>query len=237
MKKISLLIASLAVTCLSSVQAALVISNGDIVADHYVYQLTYADMANNTKFSADVFTNNQTSVREEAPVRYVLPTINNLYRTTSSFSYKFDFSTTEYRPVSLSLGENMYAFASSDPSVIITSSYSIDNGVNWITLRSITSYISPGVYTNASSGGTTTIDLSSQPVSVLYRVNFASVTSGFGWSSVAQWNREDSGYPHFQADFTVVPEPSTSMLLLGALLLVALEIRKRHAGGKVIAAK
>lgn len=227
--KLTLLISLAAIlAAVPPAQSALVINNSDIAANHYVYTLNYVDTSSSTKFNDDVFSQDQIGVVQEGGgTHFLLPAQNFNFRSTSSFTYQFDFSATDYRPTSLSLTENMTAFASTDPSATITSSYSINNGSTWTVLNSVTS---TGSQTGAY-GGTSIIDLSGQPASVLFKVDFVANTAGFGWTNAVQWNRLSSDNNNaFNADFTVavVPEPSSAGLAAAGVLFLLMLYRRRR---------
>lgn len=217
---------------LSVARGALIISDSDILNNHYTYSLDYADTSSSTKFNNDVYQNDQVSVIQEGSgTHIVLPSINFNFRSSSSFTYRFDFSTTNYLPVAVAFAENFFAGASNDPPVIISSSYSVDNGSNWVSLTSISSPNSGAT----SYTGTKSLNLGSHPETVLYKVDFIATASGFGWGNNAQWNRlagaEDT---YFVADFTTaaVPEPS-ALTLIGCSALLMVILRRRSSARRI----
>lgn len=221
------------------VQAALTISNTDISGGQYTYSLSYADMAT-TKFTDDVFSRstfgatpsvNTTIAGTGSGERHFVgpvTTINDTNFKSASFTYKFDFSTTSFRPTALSLRDGVYLFSGNGVTAgSVTTEYSLDN-VNWTPIRTVSTL-------DGSSSGVTSISLSSMPDTVYYRVNFTATSGSFGFgSNAAQWARSASTTsPNpFVADFTVtssIPEPSTYALLsaMAALTATGFMLRRR----------
>lgn len=209
-------------------RAALVINNSDIVAGHYIYDLTFAETQNSTVFNNDVFFQSRISVMQEGGVTNFVtpdPSDNSGY-TTASLVYKFDFSTTDFRPVSLDLYDNIFAFYHPSVAETVVTSYSLD-GINYTPIHTASTV---GQTTSQSANGFVTIDLSSQPTAVYYQVEFTADTSTFGYGYLgAQWNRLEAPSQPFEADFTVVavPEPATAGLLGLAALICARPFLRR----------
>lgn len=215
-------------------QASLVITDSDINANHYLYDLTFNEMANSTVFNADVFSQTRMEVVQEGDgsPNYLSPDrFDNSGYTTAEFTYKFDFSTTSYRPTSLDVYDNLTAaWPDGGPHETLTSAYSLD-GVNFTTIRTVTT-VGATSFQYINSQGSNTIDLSTSTPSVLYyKVTFVAndSTFGFGWNA-AQWNRTLSDGTPFSTDFTVaaVPEPSAGALLIGGGLALLVRLAKRH---------
>ena len=223
------------------VQAALNINDPDISGGHYMYNLTYSDMNNSTKFDNDVFSQLRMEVVQEgvANPNYLSPIrSDNSGYTTAQFIYKFDFSLTSYLPTSVDIFDHQVAvWPDGGPHETLTSSYSTD-GVNYTPIRTLSTDGATS-FEFLTSSGTTTIDLSSANTQVLYyKETFVAddLTFGFGWNG-AQWNRSASDSdPTFTANFTVaaVPEPSALWLIVGGLMaLVAVKrvsFQRVHVG-------
>ena len=224
LKRIALPLLAVVFLGASTASGALVITDVNISSNHYVYNLSYNDMANSTKFDADVFLRSNVSVYPDGAVNLVVADQN----TASAFlTYSFDFTTTSYRPTSLSLTDKITLFYfNSDNTVTAQSSYSVD-GINWTLIRSATT---TGGQTEETSG-TSVIDLSSlAPDRVFYRVTYIADV-GVIPSVYNQWNRVDSSnVGAFNVDFTVaaIPEPSSIALLTLSGLAVVIGVRRRH---------
>jgi hypothetical protein len=201
----------------ATASAALVIDDSDISGGHYVYDLSFADLATPTTFNNDVFSQLNVAVGiagsgagERRFVRTTAGTSN-----TAEFIYKFDFTSTSFRPVSLSLTDIVFAFGTNMPSGVnltATTAYSTD-GTNYTTVDTLTA-TNPN--NPSSSLSPVAINFAGTPDVVYYRTRFT-VDSGNIGQDYGQWDRMGpSDDARFVADFTVVPEPSTAMLVLVA---------------------
>lgn len=219
---------------LSGTQAALVINNGDIVGNHYVYDLTYAEMVGSTVFNNDVLSQTRSQVVQEGPgaPRFVSPDMNdNSGYTSAEFIYKFDFSTTSYLPTSLNIYDSLTAVWDGGPHETLTTAYSLD-GVNYTTIRSLTT-VGADSFEYLDSRSANVIDLSSNPSALYYKVTYVANDSTFGFSwNGAQWNRVVDDMTPFTADFTVasVPEPTAGALWAGAGIFAMFQMRRKRVG-------
>jgi hypothetical protein len=197
---------------------AIVINGGDISAGHYVYDLTFTELADNTVISAAAETITNMTVLSEGTGtgerRFLRGTVG---QTSASFTLRFDFTNSGFRPSSFVLTDSMLVNNNSVSTIAVIglTEYSID-GVNWTALRTKTSNsVTTGSQT--SNGTSATQNLATLPDYVLYRVTFTE-TGGTFTTNNAQWNRTGPtgfGFSPFLADFTVVavPEPSSALLL------------------------
>lgn len=223
----------------SSSFAALVIDGSSITGGHYIYSLSFDDLANSTKFNADVFSRSNVSVSGDGSGtgerRYIAAASG---ATSASFVYKFDFTTAGYDATSVSFKDYLLInnSAISTNSSTATTQWSVD-GVNWFNIRTRSATGS-----QQTSNGTTSIDFSSLvassvltalPDMVYYRVTFTSVSGGFIANS-QQWDRVSSGTSQFVANFTLtassIPEPATYALLAGGIGFGLVIMRKRRFG-------
>ena len=216
-------------------QAALIINNGDIVSNHYVYSLTYDDMSTTMsplKFENDAWSlaNFSTINEGTAGARFVQATAGE---TTAELIYKFDFSATQYRPTAVSVRDIFLMWNFGEEGATATSAWSLDN-VTYNEISTGVTYGTDHVSKPLSMGGTDVIPLS-QPSVFYYKftvaVNQYDVDGVFtGPWNLVHWNREDSGQTYyFNTDFTVtpIPEPSVFALIgLGATGLCC--FRKKH---------
>lgn len=217
-------------------KAALVISDGDISGGHYIYDLTYAEMNTSAVFNNDVFSQVRMEVVQEGAgnPNYLSPVRNdNSGYTTAEFVYKFDFSTTSYRPTAVAVYDILTAvWPDGGPHETLTTAYSLD-GTNYTTIRTL-STVGATSFEFLNSNGTTNVDLSSAPDVFYYKTTFVAndLSFGFGWNG-AQWNRMLSDFTPFSTDFTVtaVPEPAPIALLVmgGSLVLLGGLRRKTQA--------
>ena len=216
----------------SHANAALIITDADIAAGHYIYDLTYAEMVDGTVFDTDVYAQSNVSVYAEPSswggARYVRAERGY---STAGFTYLFDFSNTAYRPVHMDLRDSLSMFNNEDPNedTVITTAWSTD-GTNYSTIQVLESPERPtlGIGQTGSAG----IAFTDLPATVYYRVTMVNSDSN-GFSNVQnQWNRQSppSGNANrFRVNFATkhVPEPTTvSLLALGALGLLR---RRRKA--------
>lgn len=231
---------------LFSSSGALTITNADVVNNHYVYSLTYGDMANyqtNNKFANDIDSSSSVvSVPNPVTVNvgsrsFIAPnmTVQDVNFKSASFIYKYDFSLTDYAITAATVTDGIFIFTNTEsaPGTAKTE-YSID-GSTWTTIRSITS---TGT-SQPSSLGTTVLNLGQQTETLYYRVTFETSGAGhFGYnSSWMQWNRvgETVNNP-FLVDLTLtaVPEPGVAWLLVFGLgLPFGMHLRKRLASARM----
>lgn len=220
----------------SEAKAALVISDGDISSGHYIYDLTYVEMNTSTVFDNDVLSQVRMEVVQEGTdnPNYLSPIrSDNSGYTTAEFTYKFDFTTTSYRPTSVNVYDILTGvWPDGGPHETLTTAYSLD-GINYTPIRTLTT-VGATSFVFLNSNGTTNVDLSSMPSVFYYKTTFVAndLSFGFGWNG-AQWNRTLSDFTPFSTDFTVVavPEPGAVALLVmgGSLVLVGGLRRKTQA--------
>ena len=150
----SLLLAVAVMT--SPVYAALIITDGDITADQYTYSLSFADMNSSTKFDNDVFSQSNVTVFQEGSGSGQRNFVKaDAGQTAASLLYKFDFSTTSYRPEFVDFTTSLFAVDNASNTYLMEAEYSTD-GLNWNTLRVINTNTTSG---NQTSFGTNSIDL------------------------------------------------------------------------------
>lgn len=193
--------------------AALVISNTDISNDQYSYSLTFSDLlSSGTTFYDEVFSHSGVTVINESTQRYISTGTTS---SSGSFTYRFDFSTTDYRPTEVSIADRVTLFNNAPSGAQILVEYRINDGA-WVTLSSLTQngsvqdlnkYSSPWVVSFDSLGGSvaSTFD---------YRVSFV----GTSTTNVSdQWGRSSSSQTPLSITFDVaaIPEPSTAAALMG----------------------
>ncbi len=177
-------------------RAVLAIQDADIVNNHYEYQMSFDDLANATKLNQNVYSQANISVSKtgtgSSEVRFVRA---NQGQTSAALIYKFDFTQTSFLPRSVSITD----YVLSKKSSTLTSQWSTD-GVNWTTIRSITSKKS----TVTSGPGTTVIDFTSAklPKVVYYRVTCSATVSTF-YANANQWAGASPGNSSFAADFVM----------------------------------
>lgn len=224
----TLLIAAAAFVAMPLAHGALTISNDSIVSSHYIYSLNFADLQNATKFDNDIFSKTNVSVFQEGSGTDQRNFIRaEVGKTYAELVYKFDFTTTNYRPTELALSDFILVNTATG-TLVGKSEYSVD-GSNWATIRTKTSTGKA----ETSGFGTTSITLSSPDV-VYYRVTF-SITDATLAINGAQWNRLGSGSgTWFTANFTVteatpIPEPSTLVLLAGVGVLCLSALYRRFS--------
>ena len=215
----------------SRADAGLIITDADITAGHYVYDLTFAEMADGAVFDADVWIQSNLGVYAEPTswggARYVRAETGCF---TAGFTYLFDFSNTTYRPVHMDLRESLSMFNNQDSNedTVITTAWSTD-GTNYNTIEVLESPQRPTV--GISQTGSANTALPDLPAIVYYRVTMVNSDAN-GFSFVQnQWNRQgppSGNADHFRVDFTTtqVPEPTTlSLIAFGGLVLLR---RRRH---------
>ena len=236
MKRIAggLLSAMLIVLSVQQASATLVITDAQIVGNHYTYDLTFGETANNAVLNADalsvtrltccVDTWNPTELHEIIA-----------YKTNSTSAgvlYKFDFSQTTYRPTALSLREkfNLFNNIHGHDLTLAWSGWSTD-ATTWTT---ITSFTTPQ---NTPHGGGTVTNyqtvIPGMPEVVYYQMSMTTQTGdadGVLTEDHNQWNRiSATSTDYFLADFTMaeVPEPLTLLGLTLGVGAVALRLRHR----------
>ncbi|MFA6962116.1 MAG: PEP-CTERM sorting domain-containing protein [Opitutaceae bacterium] len=233
----SLKLAALGAVLASSTFASLVIDTSSITGNSYSYSLSFDDLANSTKFNADVFSQSNVSVSADGSGagerRYIAASTG---ATSASLVYKFDFTTAGYEASSVSFKDYILLNNTAIPtnSSTATTQWSVD-GVNWTNIRTKTA-----TGTQQTSNGTTTIDfanlvatsvLTALPDTVYYRVTFTSLSGTFIVNS-QQWDRASPGTSQFTADFTLtsssVPEPSTFALMAGVAGLIFVGVSRRR---------
>lgn len=236
--KVSLALAVFHLAAVSSSIAALVIGSSDITGGEFSYSLSFGDLANATKFDADVFSQTGVSLGSDGSgtgERRYLKADAGL--TNASFVYKFDFSSAGYDVTSVSFSEYLLINNSSitTNSSTTTTQWSVD-GVNWTTIRTLSR---TGAQTIGTSVGATNVDfaalvdsdaLDALPNTVYYRVTFTSLSGSFILNS-QQWGRSGPDQTNFSANFTLVsaavPEPSTYAVLAGIAGLAFAFCRRR----------
>lgn len=232
--KTSALLFSIGAAGLASANAALVITDTDIAANAYRYSLAYADLATATKFTNDIFASSNVSLNIESPGnptnerRYIRANGGN---TSASFTYAFDFTTTSYRPTSMSVLDYVLVnTGSTTVTATATTAYSFDN-ITWTTIR--TRSTSTTNTNSQTSTGTTNISFLETPDVVYYRTTF-SITGGTFNATGAQWDRMAPASPaQFDVNFALtaapIPEPSSFALCAGGLGLGMAALRRRRA--------
>jgi len=171
-------------------QGSLVISNTAIVNARYVYELTYERMTNSAAFNADVFSTSNVVWGALGPTRYIR-TFDSLHeRTTNKFAevvYRFDFTATDFLPLSMTIRDNLATFRNHDPNehTLATTAWST-NGVDYILVNQLASPVAPVLGTGVVAD--VSVNLPSRPSLVYYRVVFTNFESGFN-EDQAQWNR------------------------------------------------
>jgi len=206
--------------------AALSITNGDISGGHFIYDLSFDELANSTVFDNDVFSQSNVSVIQQGTGinerRYVAA---NTGETSASLVYAFDFSGTSWLPEAVTFKTYLFAVDDASNTYKIEADYSL-NGVDWSLLRVIDTSSTTG---NQTTVGDNTLDFSSLgslPDTVYYRVTYTAL-SGTVQNTHTQWSRSADGQSNFSADFTVIPEPYTTGLLFGASALVLIVLKRR----------
>lgn len=219
-KKIPAILAFCSLLAVSA-NAALVISNTDVANSKYTYSLTYADLLvtavdpsqptaleRSGKFYNDAFSYSNVLVRNEGAQRYV----NTEYGQSGSFTYRFDFSNTDFRATGVSIADRIVLFNNAATGAQIVVEYSVNGGA-WTTLSSLTRTDSVQDLNKYSTPST--ISFGSTVVSTFdYRVSFVgTTTSNFS----DQWGRANSGQTPFSITFDVaaIPEPSSVAALMG----------------------
>jgi hypothetical protein len=212
--------------------AGLAITDADIVGRHYVYDLTYAEMASSATFDNDVWQQSNVFVYQEpwpAYARFVEPTRGG---SSASFVYRFDFSGTDYRPTHLDLREYVLMVRTEDlnENSRVVTAWSTDNAT-YTTIQTCTTPVAPSSQWAAYPADISE-DVSGFPDAVYYRVTMQNF-DGNGFSLVqTQWNRQVSTSPppdFFRVDFTVAVPPVPEPMGLGCLALPLLARRRRRS--------
>jgi hypothetical protein len=207
---------------------AVSITNANIVGGHYVYDLTFAETANNTVLLADTTSVTRLTCYVDNWNPNTLHEIMPYYTNSSSagLTYVFDFSHTNYRPTAMNLREAFTLFNNiHGPDLTRAWSGWSTNGSTWTT---ITDFTTPQNLTYG--GGTLTqygTTFSGLPALVYYKMSMTTLPGdgdGVLTADQNQWNRIDStNAGSFLVNFTVtpVPEPITlAGFALGGLALL-----------------
>lgn len=223
--------------------AAVMVTGGDISGNSYEWRLSYADMANTTKFDQAVIENTGNATGDDSGWQladsagggdtYWRPYGNT--QTEASFTLKWDLSGSGYEIVGGSFRESIRINGRTidvEGSQVakqstITVAYSTD-GVNFTTLRSESS-------PSSGSGTNDTVDsnsfvLSEATQQIYYRIEGIATVGDLRVDE--RWNflrNADEPDEEFLATFNVapVPEPGSLMLIgLGSLALLG----RRRAG-------
>jgi hypothetical protein len=216
-----------ALTCASVGRAALVIIDANIVANHYVYDLTFNDTATNAVLQSDTSSLTRLTCYVDNWNPTTLHEVMANYTNSSSagLGFTFDFSQTGYRPVAMSLRETFTLFNNIHGHDLTRawSRWSTDNS-SWTT---ITDFSTPQT---GYGGGTLTnysTPIAGKPGVVYYSMSMTTQPGdgdGILTADHNQWNRIDSSNAGcYRVDFTLVeiPEPATmSLLLLGGVAMV-----------------
>ena len=197
-------------------QAALIISNADISSGHYVYNLTKTEM-DTTQFWEDWHSSNNIYRLQEGAGLTAIAAYS--WNALSMYiTYKFDFSTTDYRPTSANFTSYIQFF---DTGMTFSSQVSA-NGTDWYVLDPA----SGDSRANTLPVTAATVNAAEFPDQLYYQIEIKTNNGeGFPWIQ-AQWNRvtSDTDPNTFTADFTVVPVPevaSLGLLGLGGMLMMA----------------
>ena len=175
---------------LTPAQGSLVISNSAIVSARYVYELTYERMTNSAAFNADVFSTSNVVWAALGTTRYIRTFDSFHERGTNKYAeivYRFDFTTTGFLPLSMTIRDNLATFRNHDHNehTLATTAWST-NGVDYISVNQLASPVAPVLGTGVVAD--VSVNLPSSPSLVYYRVVFTNFESGFN-EDQAQWNR------------------------------------------------
>jgi hypothetical protein len=207
---------------------AVTITDANISGGHYVYDLTFAETANNTVLVAEAASvTGLTCYVDNWNAGITLHEIigNNTNGTSAGLTYVFDFSHANYRPTAMNLRETFTLFTNiHGPDLTQAWSGWSTDGVTWTTM---TNFTTPQM---GYGGGTLTqygTTFSGLPALVYYKMSMTTLPGDTDHVLTAdqnQWNRIDSTNANsFLVNFTVtpVPEPITlAGFVLGGLAVL-----------------
>lgn len=214
-----LLAMAIAAAVTSNLNAAVAVTNGDIVGNTYNFSILGSQLQPENLNGSSVSYSNFQNVIEGGGTTYLAGISGS---TSASFVIGWDFSGSEYTPTSASLS-NYFVMIANSSTAIGTLAWSVDN-FNWTDFRSVTQDA------GQTQGylGTDVIDLTGlveAPTAFYMRMTYTANTGTFNYAQ-NEWGRVDNGAnTAFSASFAVVPEPSTYALLGLSLVGMAIGMR------------